>query len=70
MQSIKQYGVFDNVFTKQELISDNIKEKEEKIAFLQKLINHVCKLLHATVVYYTILRIIGLNFKFPYYSFL
>jgi len=38
---MKQYGVMEGVFTKQELVSDNIKEKEDKIAFLQKLINHI-----------------------------
>ncbi|XP_057375237.1 TRAF3-interacting protein 1-like [Daphnia carinata] len=38
---INQYGIFENVFTKQELLSENIKEKEDKIAFLQKFISHL-----------------------------
>lgn len=38
---ISQYGILENVFTKQELVSENIKEKEDKIAFLQKFISHI-----------------------------
>jgi hypothetical protein len=43
-QVISQYGILENVFTKQELLSENIKEKEDKIAFLQKFISHICKI--------------------------
>ena len=41
IQVISQYGILENVFTTQEL-SENIKEKEDKIAFLQKFISHIC----------------------------
>ena len=43
VQAMKQYGILDGVFTPKELVSENLKEKDDKMAFLQKLINHVGK---------------------------
>lgn len=42
-QIIKQTGFLDGLFTEEELNSDNIKDKEAKLAFLTKLIDVVSK---------------------------
>ncbi|XP_065335550.1 TRAF3-interacting protein 1 isoform X2 [Cloeon dipterum] len=38
---IKQYGLMDGLFTPGELNSENVKEKEAKIAFLQKVVSTI-----------------------------
>ena len=40
---IRQHGLMDGLFTAEEMVSDNVKEKEAKIAFLQKVIETISK---------------------------
>lgn len=41
---IQETGFLDGLYTPDELISDNVKEKNAKIEYLQKLIDTVSKL--------------------------
>lgn len=43
LQAIKQYGVLEATFTAHELVSENIKEKDDKTIFLEKLITKLSK---------------------------
>lgn len=48
----KDYKMFDGIFTETELKSENIKEKDDKIKFLFKLINTMSKLtLKSRIIY-------------------
>lgn len=42
-QIIRTTGFFDGLFSKEELVSDNVKDRDSKIAFLQKIIEVVSK---------------------------
>lgn len=42
-QIIRTTGFFDGLFSEEELVSDNVKDRDSKIAFLQKIIEVVSK---------------------------
>ena len=42
-QVVKNTGFMKGLYTDSELVSENVKDKDSKVAFLQKAIDMVCK---------------------------
>lgn len=58
IQFIKATGLMKGLFTPEELIADNVKEKESKLAFLQKVVDYL-SVVHDRVIPVRIMSIIA-----------
>jgi len=63
---IKQHGLLEGLFSAEELVSDNVKDKELKVIFLQKVIDTISESSFAGL--YILLRFKLVLFRTCYWS--